>query len=145
VLPKGFVQVRYYGRFSDRPHALLAQVRQQLLRTEPHTAAARDAAVPPPRPAPEALRCCPVCGQPMQHTVLRPACSRGPPARMTGWAGPPQCGPAERWCAGPACVARTDSGATDRQAAANHATVAGHDPLPGYANVLWPLATRLAA
>jgi len=41
VLPKGFVKVRYYGLFSHRQQALLAQVRQQLLRTEPRAASAR--------------------------------------------------------------------------------------------------------
>jgi hypothetical protein len=82
VLPKGFVKVRYYGLFSHRQQALLAQVRAQLLQTEPPAAPARAAEVIQPHRAPELVVRCPVCGQPMQHTVLVPACSRGPPARL---------------------------------------------------------------
>jgi hypothetical protein len=81
VLPKGFVKVRYYGLFSHRQQALLVQVRQQLLVTEPQAASVRTATPTQHLPAPAPVTRCPVCGQPMEHTVLVPACSRGPPAR----------------------------------------------------------------
>jgi hypothetical protein len=80
VLPKGFVKVRYYGLFSRRQRANLAHIRQHLAQTQSIVAPAPSAepaasflAVPP------VVRC-PVCGQPMQQTMLRPTRSRGPPA-----------------------------------------------------------------
>jgi hypothetical protein len=104
VLPKGFVKVRYYGLFSHRQQAQLAAVRAQLLRTERVAAPGRSPALPPRLPERAPVMRCPVCGQPMRHTVLVPACSRGPPAGMAWCGGQERCGPAERWCAEPACV-----------------------------------------
>jgi len=80
VLPKGFVKVRYYGLFSRRQRQMLTQIRQRLLVATVSTEAT--ASVPPRTPAPTTpvASCCPVCGQPMQAIVLRPAGSRSPPA-----------------------------------------------------------------
>jgi hypothetical protein len=84
VLPKGFVKVRYYGLFSRRQRQMLTQIQQRLLLAT-HTSAAQAPRSPSePAPAPPVAVCCPMCGQPMQVAVLRPARSRAPPALPTG-------------------------------------------------------------
>jgi hypothetical protein len=80
VLPKGFVKVRYYGLFSRRQRQIRVQIQQRLL-VATHTSAA----LAPKSPSEAALMAalavvCPICGQPMQATVLYPARSRSPPA-----------------------------------------------------------------
>jgi hypothetical protein len=84
VLPKGFVKVRYYGLFSHRQHALLAQIRQRLL--EATSSAVASTTLPRSKPVPSTpvVVCCPVCGEPMLSSVLRPIRSRGPPAARGG-------------------------------------------------------------
>jgi Putative transposase len=84
VLPKGFVKVRYYGLFSQHQRHLLVQLRQRLHRATSSklaTASARGRALVPTAPL---VMTCPVCGAPMQASVLHPVRSRGPPARLGG-------------------------------------------------------------
>jgi hypothetical protein len=80
VLPKGIVSVRYDGLFSRPLRQMLTQIRQRLLVATVSTEAT--ASVPPRTAAPTTpvASWCPVCGQPMQAIVLRPARSRSPPA-----------------------------------------------------------------
>jgi putative transposase len=91
VLPKGFVKVRYYGLFSHRQHALLAQIRQRLLEATSAAVALTSRARSNPVPSTPVVLCCPVCGEPMLSSVLGPVGSRGPPAapgaRQAGAAG----------------------------------------------------------
>jgi hypothetical protein len=79
VLPKGFVKVRYYGLFSHRQRLLLAQLRQQLVlaASSKETTVVRQPSTPG---AAALVMTCPLCGQPMLSSVLRPIRSRGPPA-----------------------------------------------------------------
>jgi hypothetical protein len=79
VLPKRFVKVRYYGLFSRGQRQILTQLRQR-----PQLATS-SIVVPdtswPSQPVlvrPVVISC-PVCGVPMQASVLRPVRSRGPP------------------------------------------------------------------
>jgi len=137
VLPKGFVKVRYYGLFSHRQQALLAQVRAQFLRTEAPATPARTSVPPQSLPARVPVIRCPVFGQPMQHTVLVRACSRGPPVRIEWCDGQPWCGPAERWCAGRACVGCAHGGATRRHTAASHAAGASHERIARPMGMCW--------
>jgi hypothetical protein len=80
VLPKGFVKVRYYGRFRRRQRQLLTPLRQRLLVATPRPEATATGAPCPPAPTTPVALWCPVCGQPLQAVVLRPVRSRGPPA-----------------------------------------------------------------
>jgi len=79
VLPKGFVKVRYYGLFSRGQHQRLAQLRQRL-QLATSSIVVSDTSQPSQlvlvRPV---VISCPVCGQPMLSSVLRPVRSRGPP------------------------------------------------------------------
>jgi putative transposase/transposase-like zinc-binding protein len=81
VLPKGFVQVRYYGLYRGRQRALLTHIRQRLAQTQrivrPALSVEPAACFPTVAPV---VRC-PVCGVPMEQMVLRPTRSRGPPAQ----------------------------------------------------------------
>jgi hypothetical protein len=79
VLPKGLVKVRYYGLFSHRQRLLLSQLRQHLavVASSILTTGARQHSTPV---AAALVMNCPVCGQPMLASVLRPVRSRGPPA-----------------------------------------------------------------
>jgi hypothetical protein len=82
VLPKGFVKVRYYGLFSHRQQALLAEVRAQLLQTQARTASARTSEVLAPRREHELVLRCPVWPADAVHQA-----DTGMQPRPTGTAG----------------------------------------------------------
>jgi len=137
VLPKGFVKVRYYGLFSHRQQALLAKVRAQLLQTQARAAPVRAREEIAPRRKLELVLRCPMCGQPMQHTKQIVACSRGPAARLVWCDRQARCGPAQRWCAGPACVVHAQGGATGWAAAGKQAARAGHERIAARMGRWW--------
>src|SRR5205823_6158231 len=76
--------VRYYGLFSHRQQFVLAQLRQRLLLVTSSTLAGASAPASTPVPTAPLVMNCPVCGQPMQVSVLHPVRSRGPPAAQGG-------------------------------------------------------------
>jgi Putative transposase len=84
VLPKGLVQVRYYGLFSRRQRQLLTQLRQRLLGATAGREATATVPPCPTAPTTAVAMGCPVCGQPMHVLALRPVRSRGPPAAAPG-------------------------------------------------------------